>query len=55
LDFAMSQFAFLAEDFPDLLAHAKKAEAAALTDPRGACFYAHLTLETALKWLVNAA
>ena len=47
----MTQFAFLAADFPDLLAHAKKAEAAALSDPRGACFYARLTLETALKWL----
>ncbi|MEQ8254811.1 MAG: DEAD/DEAH box helicase family protein [Roseovarius confluentis] len=47
----MSQFAFLATDFPDLLAHAKKAEAAALSDPRGACFYARLTLESALKWL----
>jgi type I restriction enzyme R subunit len=47
----LSQFAFLATDFPDLLAHAKKAEAAALSDPRGACFYARLTLESALKWL----
>ncbi len=47
----MSQFAFLADDFPDLLAHAKKTEVAALSDPRGACFYARLTLETALKWL----
>ena len=47
----MSQFAFLATDFPDLLAHARRAEAAALSDPRGACFYARLTLETGLKWL----
>lgn len=47
----MSQFAFLAPEFPDLLAHAQKAEAAALSDPRGACFYARLTLETAMNWL----
>jgi type I restriction enzyme R subunit len=47
----MTQFAFLAHEFPSLLRHARKAEAAALSDPRGACFYARLTLETALKWL----
>jgi type I restriction enzyme, R subunit len=47
----MTQFAFLAPEFPDLLAHAQKAEIAALSDPRGACFYARLTLETALNWL----
>ena len=47
----MTQFAFLAADFPALLDHAKRAEAAALSDPRGACFYARLTLETALGWL----
>ncbi len=47
----MTQFAFLTADFPDLLALAKKAEAAALSDPRSACFYSRLTLETGLKWL----
>ena len=47
----MSQFTFLSPEFPDLLAHAQKAESAALSDPRGACFYARLTLETALNWL----
>ena len=47
----MTQFAFLSADFPDLLAHAQKAETLALSDPRGACFWARLTLETALKWL----
>ena len=35
----MSQFAFLSADFPDLLDYARKAEAAALSDPRGACFW----------------
>ena len=47
----MTQFTFLTADFPDLLAHALKAEKLALSDPRGACFWARLTLETALKWL----
>lgn len=47
----MTQFAFLATDFPELSSHAKKAEISALSDPRGACFYARLTLETALNWL----
>ncbi len=47
----MTQFSFLSSDFPDLLVHAKKSESAALTDPRGACFYARLTLETAIKWI----
>lgn len=47
----MTQFAFLTSDFPDLLARAKKAESSALSDPRGACFWARLTLETAVKWV----
>ncbi|SMX31900.1 DEAD/DEAH box helicase family protein [Actibacterium lipolyticum] len=47
----MTQFAFLSSEFPHLLEHAQKAEAAALSDPRGACFYSRLTLETALNWL----
>lgn len=47
----MTQFAFLAADFPVLHKHASKAETHALSDPRGACFWARLTLETALKWM----
>ena len=47
----MTQFAFLAAEFPDLLDPAKRAEALALCDPRGACFYARLALETALTWM----
>ena len=47
----MSQFLFLAADFPDLKQHAEKAEKLALSDPRGACFRARLALETAMKWL----
>ncbi|WP_024716988.1 DEAD/DEAH box helicase family protein [Gluconobacter oxydans] len=47
----MSQFSFLSADFPALFKTASKAETHALSDPRGACFWARLTLETALKWL----
>lgn len=47
----MSQFSFLSPEFSDLSQHAAKAEKLALSDPRGACFWARLTLETALKWL----
>ena len=47
----MTQFSFLSSEFSDILEPAQKAEAAALSDPRGACFYSRLTLETALKWL----
>ncbi|MDO6732907.1 DEAD/DEAH box helicase family protein [Marinovum sp. 2_MG-2023] len=47
----MSQFSFLSTDFQDLKQHAQKAEKLALSDPRGACFWSRLTLETALKWL----
>lgn len=47
----MTQFSFLAHDFPNLFKTASKAETNALSDPRGACFWARLTLETALKWL----
>lgn len=47
----MTQFAFLSVDFPELHQHAVKAEKLALSDPRGACFWARLTLESALNIL----
>tara|TARA_R110002074_G_scaffold402086_1_gene603579 strand:- start:4329 stop:7727 length:3399 start_codon:yes stop_codon:yes gene_type:complete len=47
----VTQFAFLTSDFPELMQHASHSEKLALSDPRGACFRARLTLETALKWL----
>lgn len=47
----MSQFAFLKPEFPELFNHVAKAEQLALSDPRGACFWARLTLETAVNWL----
>ena len=49
-----SNFAFLQADWPALLAEASKAEQAALTDPRTACFYARRTLELAVVWLFQA-
>lgn len=50
----MSQFAFLKADFSAVFGHARKAEQLALSDPRGACFYARLALETAIKWMYEA-
>ena len=43
-----SNFTFLQPDWPDLLAEARRAEAAAHADPRTACFYARRTLELAV-------
>jgi type I restriction enzyme R subunit len=50
----MSQFEFLKADFSPVFSHAEKAEQLALSDPRGACFYARLALETAIKWMYEA-
>jgi type I restriction enzyme R subunit len=47
----MSQFAFLAPEFPEVHDLAVRVEAMARTDARGACFYARLTLETMVDWL----
>jgi type I restriction enzyme R subunit len=46
-----SQFALLSADFPNVFAHAAKAESLARSDPRAACFYARLALEVAVDWL----
>jgi len=46
----MSNFAFLAEEFPDIHASAMRAETLALGDPRASAFYARLTLEALVKW-----
>ena len=51
---APSNFSFLQPDWPDLLAEARRAEAAAHADPRTACFYARRTLELAVAWLYQA-
>jgi len=47
----MSQFAFLAAEFPEVHSLAARAEGMARTDARGACFYARLSLETIVGWL----
>jgi len=47
----MSQFAFLQTEFKEVFAGAAKAEQFALSDPRGACFHARVTLEGIVKWL----
>jgi type I restriction enzyme R subunit len=47
----MSQFAFLQAEFAPVFEHARRAEELALPDPRAACFYARLALETAVKWM----
>jgi type I restriction enzyme R subunit len=47
----MSQFAFLQAEFPDIFAHAARAENLAQSDPRAAAFYGRLALETAVEWL----
>lgn len=47
----MSQFSFLQAEFPEVFAHASRAEALARSDSRGAAFYCRLALETAVEWL----
>lgn len=47
----MSQFAFLEPEFGPVFEHARRAEESALADPRAACFYARLALETAVRWM----
>jgi type I restriction enzyme R subunit len=49
-----SNFSFLQADWPALYAETIKAEQAALSDPRTACFYARRTLELAVVWLFQA-
>ena len=47
----MSQFAFLSAEFPEVFAHASRAESLALFDARSSCFYARLALEVGVGWL----
>ena len=48
---SMSNFAFLAAEWPELQEPASKAERLAYSDPRAACFYARRALELAVAWL----
>jgi type I restriction enzyme R subunit len=47
----MSQFAFLSREFAEVHGLAVRAEGMAHSDPRGACVYARLSLETIVNWL----
>ncbi|MFB1487396.1 MULTISPECIES: DEAD/DEAH box helicase family protein [unclassified Thiocapsa] len=47
----MSQFAFLQAEFAAVFEHAGQAETLARSDPRAACFYTRLALETAVGWM----
>jgi type I restriction enzyme R subunit len=47
----MSQFTFLAAEFPEVHELAIQAERIARGDPRSACVYARLALETMVNWL----
>lgn len=47
----MSHFAFLRVEWPGVHEAAAKAEAAALPDPRTACFYARRALELLVHWV----
>jgi type I restriction enzyme, R subunit len=46
----MSNFSFLASEWPDVHEAATRAEAAVHPDPRAACFYARRALELAVRW-----
>lgn len=47
----MSQFSFVAHDWPDVFDAAVRAETATRPDPRAACFYARRALELAVVWI----
>jgi len=49
----MSNFNFLKSEFESLYPNARQAEKLAHSDARGSCFYARLTLETAVHWLYD--
>ncbi|WP_246697428.1 type I restriction endonuclease [Rhizobium sp. G21] len=46
----MSNFAFLAAEFPEIFESAKKAESYVAGDPRTAAFYARRSVELAVQW-----
>jgi type I restriction enzyme, R subunit len=50
----MSQFEFLKAEFGEVHGLAVQAENIARTDPRGACVYARLALETVVNWLYRS-
>lgn len=49
-----SNFEVLRSEWPGLFEWARRCEVAVRSDPRAACFYARLTLESAVFWLYDA-
>lgn len=49
----MSNFAFLADDWPDVYQAAGQAEDNVRRDPRAACFHARRTLEWVVEWMYD--
>ncbi|MFN6338790.1 MAG: DUF4145 domain-containing protein, partial [Cyanobacteriota bacterium] len=47
----LSQYAFIAKQWPELHAEAVRVERWALEDPRTACFYARRAIELQVEWL----
>ena len=50
----MSNFSFLAHEWPDIVDAADRAEASVRADPRTACFYARRATELIVNWLYMA-
>jgi len=50
----VSNFSFLAHEWPDILDAADRAEASIQTDPRTSCFYARRATELIVNWIYKA-
>ena len=48
-----SQYALIANQWPELHAEAMRVEECALSDPRTACFYARRTIELLVEWIYD--
>lgn len=48
-----SQYALIAQQWPELHAEALRVEECALSDPRTACFYARRTIELLVEWVYD--
>ena len=48
-----SQYALIANQWPELHAEAMRVEECALSDPRTACFYARRTIELLVEWVYD--
>lgn len=50
----MSNFSFLADEWPDILEAADRSEASIRSDPRTSCFYARRATELVVHWIYKA-